>query len=529
MANQSGFGERSAEASQNASVYGACAEGQLDDGGALATFAVSVGVLLLCENILLITVIVRTRSLHTNTNILVASLAITDVLVGAQVCLMGLSEQPTGMRSWLNLTPREIRIFDSFFTGLNFSLVTVSICHLSALALDRYLYVLWPLHYHIRVTRRRVLATSGLLWILGLVYFAIAIIVFRNPKHHINCLIWETPAVYGTWPLASVYFLCMCIVLASTIGIAKIAVKHRRKKQAKLVSRSSRLLCHSVRRNAVEDGGSMVKPHEISLNVPENATDSRNAQPTIFTSNNSGMFSSSVAGSSKMVGNDTHFYKDFNENAQATCQQETKDSSDPNLCTYHIRHEKCLMSSLKNTEQQQMLAVSVSETSHQNHRDAEKSLADTHIVIDTFNGVQSADIKGMSERESFDTAKIPPEAKEKQAVPIRVKNIRPLIERDGQGKNSKLLNHENVKIIKFVFVMCGCFLLCTFLPLVSFIVRSANPSLSLPDGMTPVLFIMLGANSGLNFLIITFMNKDFRFALVQIISCGKVSCHPKTL
>ena len=129
-----------------------CSTRLIDDGGMLASVAVIVGVMLLCENILLITVIARTRSLHTNTNILVASLAVTDVLVGVHVCVMGLSEQPEGLRSWLRLSTTGIRMIDSFLTGLNYSLATVSIGHLAALALDRYLYVLWPLHYHIRVT-----------------------------------------------------------------------------------------------------------------------------------------------------------------------------------------------------------------------------------------------------------------------------------------------------------------------------------------------------------------------------------------
>ena len=61
---------------------GGCVHSHLKAPGMFANFVIAIGIILLCENLLLISVIARNRSLHTNTNILVASLAITDVLLG---------------------------------------------------------------------------------------------------------------------------------------------------------------------------------------------------------------------------------------------------------------------------------------------------------------------------------------------------------------------------------------------------------------------------------------------------------------
>ena len=106
------------------------------------------GVMLIIENISMIVTIARHRELHTNSNILVASLAISDVLIGLLCLLMSLISEPDGFRSHLGMGPSDLRTFDSFGSGANCGLIFISMAHLAALSVDRFLYLLWPLRYH---------------------------------------------------------------------------------------------------------------------------------------------------------------------------------------------------------------------------------------------------------------------------------------------------------------------------------------------------------------------------------------------
>ncbi|GFO22331.1 5-hydroxytryptamine receptor 1a [Plakobranchus ocellatus] len=227
-----------AELEMESTVYGVsgsrfCIEEGLPD--ALSYFIILVGVTLLCENLLLIYVIGRTRSLHSITNILVASMGLTDVLVGAQGCIMGLISLPNGLRSWLNLTPSDVHVFDSFMISLSTGLVSVSILHVSLLAVDRYLYILWPFHYTRRVTRSRVLFTAGGIWMLGLGYVLLLTIQLQNEKFRTLCIISQTPVAYTYWPFFINYFLCLIVVIACTFGTTKIALDHRRKRRMRML------------------------------------------------------------------------------------------------------------------------------------------------------------------------------------------------------------------------------------------------------------------------------------------------------
>ena len=479
------------------------------DGHPLASVAMTVGVVLLCENILLITVIARTRSLHTNTNILVASLAITDVLVGAQVCAMGLSEQPEGLRSWLGLSTRGIRIFDSFLTGLNFSLVTVSICHLAALALDRYLYVLWPLHYHIRVTRRRVIATAAFLWLLGLIYLSTALILFRNPKYHVVCVIWQTPAKYGTWPLASVYFLCMCVVFASTLGLAKIALKHKRKRQMFARGRNSSRSPSIIRpygHQRIESDFNRKPWHNI---MSKNVDNIQNIEPPInmisLTTNMSGVVANSYA-RFNVSEISSRIDKSVNANLSVASLPELG-ASDSKPDTSDMNHLNQHMVTIVHTVGKPQ---------------ASNLPPDLQISSQTGRAEKSADSRSFHENNNFALREIGTGVPEPRREPHKVHAFGNKTNNNISREITRTFSKENVRIIKFIFVMCGCFLLCTLAPLLSFIIEATGQVPSIPSKLAPTMFIMLGSNSGMNFIIITYMNKDFRAALLQTLPCCKL-------
>ena len=513
-----------------------CSDRPIDDGGALAIFAVIVGVCLICENLLLINVIVRTRTLHTNTNILVASLAITDVLVGVQVCIMGLSEQPTGLRSWLELTPDQVRIFDSFLTGLNYSLATVSITHLSVLTLDRYLYLLWPLHYQIRVTRRKVLATAGILWTLGLVYLLSAIIILRKPEYHMVCIIWDTPAEYGTWPLVSVYVVSMFVVFASTKGITNIALRHRRKRQPILMARKSNPLRPFSKgkpkeNNDIAEVCTTMKSSSGICQISKKDCGIKNVPLAVAIDNsftNVDLKDVAESGIVKSINDMTSNIR-LNRNSMASLQ-----SVSPNSDSYvdpYVAQDEALhgMNMVNSTLQRGAVNSSklFEERNDKTYNAVGAGIADSSCAANSVREILSLDINKSLEQQSMllrrEHTGLCTSSSEVKGKPAPANTVNAYNNIKPQEGSTRLLSKENVKIIKFVFIMCGCFLLCTLIPLFSFLIKSTYPDLPFPKHLNAVMFIILGSNSGMNFLIITLMNKDFRAVLIRTLPRCRLS------
>ncbi|KAK3764730.1 hypothetical protein RRG08_042040 [Elysia crispata] len=179
-----------------------------------------VGIVLVIENSLLIYVIARNMSLHTNTNILVASLAVTDVLMGLQCSLAGLSLK---IRSWLAASDFDLHASDKFLLSISLSLVGVSLLHVFSLAVDRYLFVLRPLRYRRFVTRPRVLAVAAAIWILGLIYTLSLLALFQNTHHRQTCIFTEGSVSFGYVPIGCVYLICLVVVTYCTSGMVKLA------------------------------------------------------------------------------------------------------------------------------------------------------------------------------------------------------------------------------------------------------------------------------------------------------------------
>ncbi|RUS69255.1 hypothetical protein EGW08_022980, partial [Elysia chlorotica] len=184
-------------------------------------------------NCLLISVVARNARLHTNTNLLVASLAFTDVLMGVQCCIIGMTGFSVGVRSWLATS--DLHIFDVFMLSINLSLIGVSLLHVFSLALDRYLYVLWPFRYRRYVTRRTVLAVAVVSWTLGLVYALLPLALFNGHRHRQLCILMDIPVSFSYVPIGCVYVVCLGVVTYCTAGLVRLAHQHRRGRPRKLI------------------------------------------------------------------------------------------------------------------------------------------------------------------------------------------------------------------------------------------------------------------------------------------------------
>ncbi|XP_026151909.1 trace amine-associated receptor 13c-like [Mastacembelus armatus] len=125
----------------------------------------SVSVLTVALNLLIIISISYFRQLHTNTNTLLLSLAVSDFLVG------------------LVLMPGEtLRHTDCWFLGdlmcslykyVSFIIATTSVENMVLISADRYVAICDPLHYPTRVTDRRVKLCVCLCWLGSVFYYSL--------------------------------------------------------------------------------------------------------------------------------------------------------------------------------------------------------------------------------------------------------------------------------------------------------------------------------------------------------------------
>ncbi|XP_030614724.1 trace amine-associated receptor 13c-like [Archocentrus centrarchus] len=136
----------------------------------------SISLLTVTLNLLVIISISHYRQLHTPTNILLLSLAVSDFLVG------------------LVLLPREIlRSISCWFLGdlacslynyVSFIVTSASVGDVVLISIDRYVAICDPLHYPTRITDRRVKLCVCLCWLCSGLYSNLFVDFTQPGKQH---------------------------------------------------------------------------------------------------------------------------------------------------------------------------------------------------------------------------------------------------------------------------------------------------------------------------------------------------------
>uniref|UniRef100_A0AAQ6IN31 G-protein coupled receptors family 1 profile domain-containing protein n=1 Tax=Anabas testudineus TaxID=64144 RepID=A0AAQ6IN31_ANATE len=121
-----------------------------------------IAILTVLLNLLVIISISHFRQLHTNTNLLVLSLAVTDFLVGL---LQMPSEIILYQGCWLL---GDFICIVNFF--LSYLLVSVSVGNLVLISVDRYVAICDPMFYYTKVTLSRVQICICLCWVFSAVH-----------------------------------------------------------------------------------------------------------------------------------------------------------------------------------------------------------------------------------------------------------------------------------------------------------------------------------------------------------------------
>ena len=470
----------------------------------LSYVAVGAGIFLAIENILLITVIYRTRSLHTNTNMLVASLAVSDMLMGVQCCSMGMTGLNVGFRPWAATMDADLHSYDSLTLSTKLGLGLVSLLHVSALAVDRYLYILWPFRYRRHVTRSKIVATAAVIWAVGLVYIVLPLVIFRAPHYRESCIITKVSKTFGFGPLSVTYIVCLVAVLYCTFGMVKLARKKsvgrikKRKENARGVNRLSdtreedpvfavAYTCpqHShgfltafeaktiyMRRRETRDG--KLQPVSVSVNITVTDTFNRKLSPATLSRSD-----------------------------DPTCTKMTDQNNYANnLC--HIKERPIASVS-------SFVAPNSFDEVAMPNRQVSSDLSEYHdscFATNTANaathaptGISGTFSDSSDARHSVSTGSLS----------------------NAHGEGVQIFSKANLKLIKFVWVVIGTFLVCT---LPSFILFGLNKvfNISVYTGsgaLFEAVHFLIIANSGMNFFTITYMNREFRRSLVKMVPVCK--------
>ena len=500
-----------------------CSDGNFNYIGGLNYFVVLFGVTLVCENILLITVIMRTNSLHTNTNILVASMAVTDVLMGIQCLLNGMAGLPAGgVNSWLAAASSDVNphIYDLINLGINCSIVGVSLIHASLLAIDRYIYVSWPFRYNRCVTRTRVLVTAAGVWTLGLFYMLLPLALYQAPQYLETCILDDVPVGYGYKPIHLVYLVCLTAVIYCTAGMVRIARDHR------------------VRRINAQGGGRFLKRRSqtgteektFAVACTCNQTNPKAINDMDF---KNVQVNSDTTGDNKIISrfnrmdalvrestdsNLQPFAEDFGDCGTGTSFCAAKAPRIPSICSLktEIADSVCPTAGVSPVANGAAGAEPASQTTKYCGSPVEIKTTDTAV---TGTALEVEPVAG-TYRDS------PGSTDNDNGKPIFFSS-----DRNQKHEGScRQVKKANLKIIKFVLVVFGTFFICTFPSImVLTLVKVLNVSLfsSNHHVASDVLHFMITSNSGMNFLAINYMNKDFRLALVKTLPFCKACCPVK--
>uniref|UniRef100_A0A674AEU2 G-protein coupled receptors family 1 profile domain-containing protein n=1 Tax=Salmo trutta TaxID=8032 RepID=A0A674AEU2_SALTR len=132
-------------------------------------------------NVLVIISVSHFKKLHTPTNLLILSLAVTDFLVGLIVI-------PVGTVAIMESCWFYGKYFCVISLYINYLCLSLSLGNLVLISVDRYVAVCYPLLYHTKITITRIIGCISITWCCCITYNAVILNNYVNIKVPRQCL-----------------------------------------------------------------------------------------------------------------------------------------------------------------------------------------------------------------------------------------------------------------------------------------------------------------------------------------------------
>uniref|UniRef100_A0A3P9HEX0 G-protein coupled receptors family 1 profile domain-containing protein n=1 Tax=Oryzias latipes TaxID=8090 RepID=A0A3P9HEX0_ORYLA len=194
-----------------------------------------LSVLTVTLNLLVIISVSHYRQLHTPTNLLLLSLAVSDFLIGFFVMPIRI------------LLTEGCWVLGTFMCGLYtftaFVLTSVSVGHMVLISADRYVAICDPLRYPTKVTLRRVQVCVCLCWAASAFYNGVILKDFLEDPDRYNLCLGECVLfieyITGAFDVVITFFGPIIVIVVLYTRVFVVAVSHARAMRSHIVSLQS--------------------------------------------------------------------------------------------------------------------------------------------------------------------------------------------------------------------------------------------------------------------------------------------------
>ncbi|XP_020855869.1 5-hydroxytryptamine receptor 1B [Phascolarctos cinereus] len=229
----------------------------------LATLLALITLATTLSNAFVIATVSRTRKLHTPANYLIASLAVTDLLVS--ILVMPISTMYTVTGRWTLG-----QIVCDFWLSSDITCCTASILHLCAIALDRYWAITDAVEYSAKRTPKRAAGMIAMVWVFS-VSISMPPLFWRQAKAEevADCLVNTDHILYTVYSTVGAFYFPTLLLIAL---YGRIYVEARSRILKQTPNRTGKRL---TRAQLITDSpGSSSSATSINSRAPEGSSES---------------------------------------------------------------------------------------------------------------------------------------------------------------------------------------------------------------------------------------------------------------
>ncbi|XP_005803867.1 trace amine-associated receptor 13c-like [Xiphophorus maculatus] len=208
----------------------------------------SISLLTASLNLLVIISVAHFKQLHTPTNTILLSLAVSDFLLGL---LLMPAEIIRNTGCWFlgDLTC-------SLYNSLSFVITSASVGDMVLISVDRYVAICDPLRYPARVTDRRVKAVVCLCWLCSVIYGCLVVLDdLVKPSRHKSCVgdcLISVDFIAGTVDLIVSFVVPVAVIIVLYVRVFVAAVSQARVMRAHVTAVTLQLSVNMTKKSELK-------------------------------------------------------------------------------------------------------------------------------------------------------------------------------------------------------------------------------------------------------------------------------------